>query len=85
MRLIVAAVLIYIGIMQFVAMTQGGNAAFSILFGLLFIGVGASGGIRMRKAPERTQERRKRRNEPPVIMIWLFYRLTMKGENCENL
>ena len=79
MRLIVAAVLIYIGIMQFVAMTQGGNAAFSIIFGL------ASGGIRMRKAPERTQERRKRRNEPPVIMIWLFYRLTMKGENCENL
>ena len=70
MRLIVAAVLIYIGIMQFVAMTQGGNAAFSIIFGLLFIG--ASGGIRMRKAPERTQERRKRRNEPPVIMIWLF-------------
>ena len=40
MRLIVAAVLIYIGIMQFVAMTQGGNALFSILFGLLFIGVG---------------------------------------------
>ena len=33
MRLIVAAVLIYIGIMQFVAMTQGGNALFSILFG----------------------------------------------------
>lgn len=40
MRLIVAAVLIYIGIMQFVAMTQGGHAAFSIIFGLLFIGVG---------------------------------------------
>lgn len=37
----------------------------------------------MRKAPERTQERRKRRNEPPVIMIWLFYRLTMKARTVD--
>lgn len=40
MRLIVAAVLVYIGIMQFVVLAQGGSAVISIVFGLVFIGVG---------------------------------------------
>ncbi len=40
MRLIVAAVLVYIGIMQFVAIAQGGNTVFSLVFGCLFAAVG---------------------------------------------